>query len=105
MEEATEKQLKFMKALGIEYDPAKFLSKEDAKEAISDELTKKEIKTVKPGAIAKPASNGKSFNGGAMYTSYAKDIFCELCKTHKTIPEETMDEAIRLVKQAKEAFE
>ena len=39
-----------------------------------------------------------------MYTSYAKDIFCEIYDDNKPVFEQ-MQEAIELVKQAREAFE
>ena len=39
-----------------------------------------------------------------MYTSYAKDIFCEIYDDNKPVFEQ-MQEAIQLVKQAREAFE
>ncbi len=48
-------------------------------------------------------------NHATMYTSYAKDIFCALCeivdKETMVTNDEVMKEAIRIVKQAKEAFE
>ena len=45
-------------------------------------------------------------NHTTMYTSYAKDIFCEIWeKGGQTPSEDIMDIAIELVKQAKEAFE
>ena len=46
-------------------------------------------------------------NHVTMYTSYAKDIFCELCGykiIEKGNEKETMQKAVELVKQAREAF-
>ena len=43
-------------------------------------------------------------NHATMYTSYAKDIFCAVYK-NEMLGETVMQEAIELVKQAKEAFE
>ncbi len=66
---------------------------------------------VKPGAI--PQGTIKVTNGNnhaTMYTSYAKDIFCEIYDGTK-VTEEIVDydllmkAAIELVKQAREAFE
>ena len=51
---------------------------------------------MKPG---KPA-----YANGAMYVSYAKDIFCEIYND-KDLELDLMKRAIILVKQAKSAFE
>ena len=48
------------------------------------------------------ASNNKN---ATMYTSYAKDIFTHIYAAESMNSQEKMQEAITLVKQAKEAFE
>jgi hypothetical protein len=48
----------------------------------------------------------KNGSQGAMFTSYAKDIFCEICDVKSETPfEDQMNTSIELVKQAKKAFE
>ena len=53
--------------------------------------------------VERPVKSAKNGSQGAMYTSYAKDIYGYL---DQSIPHvERMEIAIKLVKQAKEAFE
>jgi len=54
-----------------------------------------------------PIEEGTPNKTISMYTSYAKDIFCELWKEGQEAKAATdiMDLSIKLVKQAKEAFE
>jgi hypothetical protein len=64
------------------------------------------VQIVKPGVT--PQSKGNAHS--AMYVSYAKDIFVALINKYETvnamgISTPIMEEAIDLVKQAKEAFE
>ena len=70
----------------------------------TEQITEDKPEVVKMQWDTKP-QNGN----GAMYTSYAKDIFCALL-THIDTTEEgyskvLMNKSIDLVKQAKEAFE
>ena len=59
---------------------------------------------VKVGNSEKTIVNGKPTT--TMYTSYAKDIFCAIRVEDTQIPtKDVMDIAIKLVKQAREAFE
>ena len=50
-------------------------------------------------------TGNKKFNQASMYTAYAKDIFVGMYGKEDLIPTELMDYAVKLVKQAKEAFE
>ncbi len=107
-EPATEKQIKFATSLGIE-NPDRY-SKLALKEMISEKLGGEETEKIpveRPMDKVKVAQNGSN---GAMFTSYAKDIFCEMVKImyEKQINvtnKELMEQSIELVKQAKEAFE
>lgn len=71
-----------------------------------------DVEVEKPGEIkqamlrqrAHDDRQSKTNNYTTMYTSYAKDIFCEKDFGMGTNKED-MQEAIKLVKQAKEAFE
>ena len=68
------------------------------------EVAQEEVKAevFKPGAKVGLAPNKST----TMYVSYAKDIFCEIYQEGNGISHDTvMGEAIKLVKQAKEAFE
>ncbi len=82
-----------------------------------DYSTKGEVRDEKP-EVVRPGDhsnfqedtyNKPKNNHATMYTSYAKDIFCALTQTSGSPEEITaealMDKAIKLVKQAKEAFE
>lgn len=62
------------------------------------------VPVVKPGEVKTIAESGDKFVNphATMYVSYAKDIFLGLKDFD---PKERMETAIRLVKQAKEAFE
>ena len=109
-ETATEKQIEFAKRLGIE--KPEVYTKATLREMIDTKLRERDdkIEVVKiPGGTMvgpkiKTSQNGSNANFGAMYTSYAKDIFCEIYDDKKNIPDQ-MDLAIELIKQAKEAFE
>ncbi len=111
---ASEKQLKFMKSLGLVAPEG--ITKIEARIAIDRKLNKsdaeagEEVEVVKPGEVKhgeKFYEEVKKDKTATMYTSYAKDIFVAICeKMNKTGQlEEDMDTAIKLVKQAKEAFE
>ena len=61
---------------------------------------------MKPGESRISSINPTNGRNATMYTSYAKDIFCELWDAENTTTSiETMKHAIELVKQAKSAFE
>ncbi len=55
--------------------------------------------------VVKVAQNGSKNGNGSMYASYAKDIFCALPIVDGATLKDQMQQAIDLVKQAKEAFE
>ncbi len=100
-EPATEKQVNFMRNLKIEVPDG--ITKTEARLAIDRVLSKEE----KPEVVKipdKPKSNGN----GSMYAAYAKDIFCGFLMYKKEgmiSDDELMALSIKLVKQAKEAFE
>lgn len=103
--EATEKQLNYMKSLGIDTFPG--ITKDAAKAMISAALEADDKPEVVKPYGAKPKTDGKFTS---MYVSYAKDIFCKLTEYEKaegTTEERDyfMEQAIALVKQAREAFE
>jgi len=106
-ETATEKQIEFAKRLGIE--KPEVYTKATLREMIDTKLRERDdkievVKMSDSGPVKKTSQNGSNANFGAMYTSYAKDIFCEIYDDKKNIPDQ-MDLAIELIKQAKEAFE
>ena len=111
-EPATEKQVKFMRNLNIEVPNG--ITKMEARLAIDrvlkkgeeDDMQKPEVVKVNVGEIPKPIAIMKANGNGSMYASYAKDVFCALRGENNNASEEhTMNQAIDLVKQAKEAFE
>ncbi len=82
---------------------------EKAFDADMEGRTTAPIPTVRPGEAAKTAERApmNEIQVG-VYTSYAKDIFCALITGSEVIgrtPEQVMEDAILLVKQAREAFE
>ena len=109
MEEATEKQIAFAKKLGINAPEA--FSKGALKELIDVAIKKRDankpsaVQTVKPEKAFEKIVDDKY---KAMYTSYAKDIFVSLSdygiKNEKPL-DEIMNVCIKLVKQARDAFE
>ena len=107
-EPATEKQIKFASSLGIA-NPDRY-SKQALKEMISEKLGDSETEKIpveRPMEQQKSAQNGSN---GAMFTSYAKDVFCvmfeRLLINENQLPaDDLMKLSIALVKQAKEAFE
>ena len=125
MEKATDKQIGFIEKLAVRFKKEvpnfEYLSKDAAKELIDDwlgesekvsnELQKTEVvrpgqsmgKLITPG-YPKPITAHNN-NHVTMYTSYAKDIFCAICGNTMTEAKVDMQNAIDLVKQAKEAFE
>ena len=76
----------------------------------SEELDQPEepIETVRPGEV-KNSSQGKTMVNGkpttTMYVSYAKDIFVAMNDKEWNSNKDQMQEAIDVVKQAREAFE
>ena len=109
---ATEKQMTFMKSLGVEIPEN--VSKQEARfiidRAVSmkDPLTAKDaVKPIQPfycAGVPQETKVSKPNGTAAMYVSYAKDIFCTMASDPATLTED-MNKAIELVKQAKEAFE
>ncbi len=113
MTEATEKQINYAKALGIN-DPEKYdketliglidvakkekatFEKDVAKPGTDSGEVKSEIKT-QPDAPVKDSNAG-------YYVSYAKDIFCATYITGQN-SNTVMNDCINLVKQAIKAFE
>lgn len=101
---ATEKQIKFMQSLKV--PTFEGLTKNTAKELIQNALEAQD----KPEVVKMPPVEtkvSKPFNGTAMYVSYAKDIFMGLVgdtNPDRERAKAVMEEAILLVKQAKEAF-
>ncbi len=98
-----EKQFEYVLKPGF---PRKYCFECSEKKKAAYENMEKPIEVVKPGekAAQKP-SNAHT----TMYVSYAKDIFCALESKWKSADDSqirgTMNYAIELVKQAKEAFE
>ena len=111
---ASDAQLALMSKIGIiAPEPC---TKQQASAMIEAKLGKKEEK---PASVA-PKNNKEIYDDcregwnsrsakTPMYVSYAKDIFCALLDNENRVGDETperfMTTAIKLVKQAKEAFE
>jgi hypothetical protein len=106
MEQATEKQIKYAKVLGIA-NPEKY-SKIALKELISTKLEDSPAETVKPEKAFENSSIKEDNKYTTMYVSYAKDIFVSIQEFKgQLINEEAinaMDLAIELVKRARDAF-
>jgi len=109
MEQPTEKQLGFAETLGIE-NPSQY-----DKKTLSGMINAKVGKEDKPKPadnkfFAKaPSSSPKDDKAVTMYTSYAKEIFCAMLypiamRDTPITSQALMNEAVNLVKQAKEAF-
>lgn len=98
-EKASSAQLDLIKKLGLK--AAADLTKREASAMIAEVLGKKQDEVGKKMEPAK--DNART----TMYVSYAKDIFVALLPKASAGIDNTfvMDEAIALVKMAKEAFE
>jgi len=96
--EATEKQIKYAMMLGIadagNYDKATLSKMIDAKAPKTD--------TVKPHEFGRDIKVTVDNKNTTMYTSYAKDVFIAMPSSDDLIKD--MDCAIKLIKQARDAF-
>ena len=105
MTEATPKQIGYAKKLAIE-NPENY-TKEALSKMIDERIGKSVQKeeTVKAGNVFEVTPVGEHTT---MYTSYAKDIFIQIIDDkyirENKGPEQIMDYAINLVKQARDAF-
>jgi len=100
MEKATDKQVAFLNKHGIYGEK----SKQEASEMISGIIDKLNKEEEKPEVVKIPEKNG-AYDTTGMYTSYAKDIYCSIpMETRVGLEKQNMELAIKLVKQAKEAF-
>jgi len=66
----------------------------------SDDEEQPKITPIKP----EKKVEDKSYGNNTMYTSYAKDVFNNICCTEQMDTTKKMSEAIELVKQARDAF-
>ena len=111
-EPATMAQVRYAKVLGVQdperYDKQTLRGLIDVAKGESEQNTKPKYEDMQePVKVERPYDNvpKKPAQHTTMYVSYAKDIFVKLVPDEGQSLSAMMDEAIALVKQAKEAFE
>lgn len=101
----SEAQMGLLLKLGVPFEDAKKMNRKEASKKIEDLISQQKEKTPeKP--LSKSSSPKK--DDTSFYTAYAKDIFIQIAslEKYKNVSfDVVMDEAIRLVKQAKSQFE